>query len=982
MRKTFVGVRSLHALLHGVFLLSCATLAHAADEGVFLNDAAPRLEQSVRAGRNAMWTLPNEATQYRPAVATPVMRLAMQAQTEGRYLDAVSQVDRATQSKDDTALDLLRASLYLQGSQAKQAETLLLPLRNNPACAADAYALSAMAALQQGNLDLALAEAERARAAGQDKLPTLALTYALQGKGRLAEARAAAHALNAAHPGFAIGLAREAELALTQNDVADARQLITQAREHAGSQPYVVAVSGLVWLIGGETRQAKDAFEIALKRDPMDAKALMGLGLAEVRLGNLKAGQQALQAANQSDPDNAMVLTYLGRVQQQLGQTQAARSSWRAAQQADPNDPTPWLYLAQAQLQANEPAAAHESLQQAQARSASRAVYRGDLLLQQDTLLLQTNLAETQHKLGLNELAFQTLTDTGNNGAIVLKNQAEILQGMRFAESARRSLVLQSLFNDQPGAMPVALDVYGDGAGETGGSWPQHGVVSGLTAALPSYNDYGALFNQRDMLQIEGVVGNRNSRGEQVRLGLGSDTLGVSLAQQFYATDGFSSFNGLNNTVWQGVVQWRPAEHTQAFVLYENYHSDRGETIYPADLNLDIASGINFGNAANLQIYDRSQIARLGVRHGFGNGDELRLLVSRQRTRQLYDFEDFSLPPITFSQESYGEAKGGDVQYRTHGFGQALQVGVQAYRANTSTPGLADILRRSRQVYVAGQRQFNPHWRTEWSLGWGQSRSERVGGSADTVIQRWLPRIGVVYAPDAVTHVRFAAWQGLGLGSIGNAELAPVSVAGVVQTRPGDKGRIVRAWALGLDRQLAPDWLLAASSETRTTAEPYSFGDGVTLLSDQKTRTAKLRLQWLPQYVPLSIGLSGEYEKTRNSNIDLLLQPDSVDKQTLRALQLDTRWFISSQVSMQLQLSRNWVAGAQQVLALATTTPYANAFNQVDAAVVLQLPKRIGQAQLGVRNLADTHFQYTDPDPLSPRFSIGRLVYGSVRLMW
>lgn len=390
----FCRKRTLSALLHTVLLTPFFSLAQAADESLFLSEPAPRLEQSLRAGHSAMWTLPNEATQYRPAAATPVMRLAMQAQTEGRYLEAVAQVDKAEYKQDNSALDLLRASLYLQGSQAKQAEILLVPLRNNTATAADAYALSAMAALQQGKLDVALADAEQARAAGSGSLPALALTYALQAKGRLAEARAAAHALNAAQPGFAIGLAREAELSLTQNDVSAARQLIEQARSIAPEQPYVVAVSGLVWLIGGQTEAAKSAFQVALKRDPMDAKALMGLGLAEVRLGHLKAGLQALQNAHESDPENAMILTYLGRVQQQLGQTEQARSSWRQAQQADANDPTPWLYLAQAQLQANQPVAARDSLRQAQARSSARAVYRGDLLLQQDALLLQANLAE------------------------------------------------------------------------------------------------------------------------------------------------------------------------------------------------------------------------------------------------------------------------------------------------------------------------------------------------------------------------------------------------------------------------------------------------------------------------------------------------------------------------------------------------------------------------------------------------------------
>jgi hypothetical protein len=94
-------------------------------------------------------------------------------------------------------------------------------------------------------------------------------------------------------------------------------------------------------------------------------------------------------------------------------------------------------------------------------------------------------------------------------------------------------------------------------------------------------------------------------------------------------------------------------------------------------------------------------------------------------------------------------------------------------------------------------------------------------------------------------------------------------------------------------------------------------------------------------------------------------------------------------LSAQLLLSRNWVNGYQKtptrnaVLAsLSPISPYGTAFNQADVALLWQLPNRSGQLQLGVRNLADTRFQYTDPDPLNPRFSIGRIVYGAVKLLW
>ncbi len=296
------------------------------------------------------------------------------------------------------------------------------------------------------------------------------------------------------------------------------------------------------------------------------------------KLGNFQAGQEKLQAANEADPGNALILTYLGRSQQQLGQTEAAKASWRSAQQADPKDPTPWLYQARAELQTNHPMEARESLRQAQARTAYRSVYRGERLLKEDEQLLQANLAEVQRQLGMEGLAFQTLSDSvGEKNSANLRNQADVLQGQRFGESARRSLLLQSQFNDKPGNLPAELDIYGDGAGQTGASVPQHGAVSGLGAQQASYNNYDELFSRRTTLAVDATAGSQNSKGEQVRVGVGSDTLGVSVAQRQYKTDGFGPFNNLDNRIWQATVQWRPFDSTQVFVSHQTFNSQHGE---------------------------------------------------------------------------------------------------------------------------------------------------------------------------------------------------------------------------------------------------------------------------------------------------------------------------------------------------------------------------------------------------------------------
>jgi Flp pilus assembly protein TadD len=518
-----------------IFCLMGSGQSLAADEDTFIGRFHPPSEISLGRGQSALWTLSNVATQYHPLNPTSAMKEALQAQQEGRFLDALIRLDDASKNEPVGAdaqveITLLRASFLLQGNQSVQALALLTPLRSDNQHGADAYALMVMAQLQLGKM-LTLEAALNAQDFKGGSLPHLAQSYALQSLGHLTEASDVMHAFNTNTPQSAVALAREAELGLTLDRIASARSLLGQAQAVDATQPYVIAVSGLAYLIDGKPQQAKAAFEIALKRDAKDAKALLGLGLAEIKMGNFKAGQKMLQAANEAEPNNALILTYLGRSQLQSGQTEEARANWRSAQQADPKDPTPWLYQAQAELQANHLVQARESLRQAQARMGYRSVYRGDLLLKDDEQLLQANLAEIQRQSGLESIAFQTLSDSvGEKNSSNLRNQAEVLQGQRFGESARRSLLLQSLFNEKPGSLPPALDIYGDGLVQTDASTPQHGSVSVLNPQQPSYSNYDELFSRLAKLEAEAMVASKNTDGEQIRLRVSNDTLGLGLA--------------------------------------------------------------------------------------------------------------------------------------------------------------------------------------------------------------------------------------------------------------------------------------------------------------------------------------------------------------------------------------------------------------------------------------------------------------------
>ncbi|MDO8810642.1 MAG: TonB-dependent receptor [Gallionella sp.] len=990
-------------LLYITGLSLVTEVAQAVDEDAFLGQIRPALEQSMGQGQSALWALSDVATQYQPLHPAPALQAALQAQHESRFLDALMLLDEAgksVQAGADTPtgantmdeINLLRASFLLQGHQSRQAVEILAPLLGKTQHAADAYALTAMAQLQQGQQQKALDAAQQARVLRGGMLPHLALSYALQGAGRLAEAREVMHGFNAPIsnaspsntnvPQQAIALAREAELALTLDQVQSARMLLDQAQglvatENYLAAPYVTAVSGLAYLIDGHAKQAKAAFEIALQRDPKDARALLGLGLAEIKLGNFQAGQQKLQAAHEADPGNALILTYLGRSQQQAGQTKDARASWRSAQLADPKDPTPWLYQAQTALQTNHPLEAQESLREAQARTVYRSVYRGENLLREDEQLLQANLAAIQQRLGMESIAFHTLADSASEkNAANLRNQADLLQGRRFGESARRSLLLQSLFGDRPGNLPSALDIYGDGAGQTGASTPQHGAVSSLSAQQASYNNYDELFGGRTTLEADVISGSKNTHGEQIRLGVGNDMLGLSLAGLQFKTDGFAPFGNLDNRVAQAIVQWRPLQSTQAFVSHQTFNSRHGETLFPADP----------GNAAaGLMLKDNSRITRLGLRHSLTDSSELRGLLSSQQTDQAVDYLDFvSGAPLGPGAPGSSSAHSAELQYRASGADHATQWGAQQTRAQIIFTGASDYTRIAQQLYAAWQQALSPHWQLDAQLGWGKiDNQDNTGGGNGNYLKRWLPKLGLVYTPDSGTHVRLAAWQGMGFGEIGGAALAPTSLAGILLSRPDDNktnGMLVHAAALGADKQLSSAWLLDGQIQQRRTDLPIPPLSGQTLRRWQIDES-RLALHWQPESHSWSVSLAYDQERFQAPPLSQYVTSDSVQEQRLRAQQLDIRWFVGAQWTANLALSHNLIDGALQTNWFATLLPYQSGFNQMDANLSWQLNRR-GSLDAGVRNATDKRFQYTNIDTLNPRFSNGRMGYARLKLAW
>jgi hypothetical protein len=457
--------------------------------------------------------------------------------------------------------------------------------------------------------------------------------------------------------------------------------------------------------------------------------------------------------------------------------------------------------------------------------------------------------------------------------------------------------------------------------------------------------------------------------------------MGLNFAALHFKSDGAAPFQYLDNSSGQAVVQLRPSQATQVFLSYQSYNSFHGETLLPMAF---------FGN--NTAVEDNSDIARLGLRHNLSDNSELRGLWSAQQNNQTRDNQDFSNPPNLFSFAGKSNAHSVELQYINNGTNYSAQFGLQdtsgrvIYTDNPFTYIASDDSKTGQHIYATWQQILNLNWQIETELGWGKIESNDNTGTGNNIsLTHWLPKLGVIYSPDNRTHARIAAWEGMGFGEIGDSSLAPVSIAGILLTRPGDNQlnrMLVHGAAFSADKQLNSTWLLTADSQQRNTEMPtFDTGLQQQLLMNDQVNESQLALHWQPQFNPYSLNLS--YSDERIQNDPRYFSNDSIGDQHLRSQRLDLRWLTTSSCTLNMSLSYNQVDGNMEQADPNTGSlvlgAYSESFNQLDGDLNWQFIKS-GSLTAGVRNANNTGFQYTEIDPLNPRFSKSRLVYAKVKL--
>lgn len=414
----------------------------------------------------------------------------------------------------------------------------------------DALALQSVIALAQNRKEEAYTLAQRATAAApQSSAAYSALSYAEQGRFDLEKALKAADQATKLASKDAMAWARKAELELALGHHEESESSAKQALQLDAGLERTQTVMGFSRLFAMDAQGALDHFKTAAALDSAAPLPRLGLGLAQIRRGELEQGRRELEIAAVLDPNNAILRSYLGKAYYEEKRNELAEDQLQLAKLRDPKDPTPYFYEAIKKQSENSPIDALEELQKAIALNDNRAIYRSRQMLDNDLASRNTSLARIYDDLGFDtraslEASKSLSTDPSNYSAHRFLSDSYVHLPRR--EIAQVSELLQSQLLQPLNQNPVQPHLSVKGVS----------TLSGLNALEPSFKDFSDAFERdKPTLTTTGIVGSNDTYSDEAVLSGIHDNTSYSLGQYYYTTDGFRKNANITHKIYNAFLQ-------------------------------------------------------------------------------------------------------------------------------------------------------------------------------------------------------------------------------------------------------------------------------------------------------------------------------------------------------------------------------------------------------------------------------------------
>ncbi len=847
---------------------------------------------------------------------------------------------------------------------------------------AKSLSLEAIVAIAKNRSDQALGLASHAvKQDPKSVAAKIALSYALQAKFQLEEALQTMEQAVRQKPDHALAWARIAELQLSTGDHDTALVSAQKAQTLNPLLARTQIILGFAALAQAGIEDAQQAFEHAIELDANDPLARLGLGLAKIRQGKVEAGTRDMEAAVSLDPNNAVLRSYLGKAYYELKNTDYATTELAIGKEQDSKDPTPWFYDAILKQTTNRPVEALHDMQKAIELNDNRAVYRSNLLLDDDLAARSASLGRIYNDLGFQQRGLVEgwkSVNTAPSNYSAHRLLADNYASLRRHETARVSELLQSQLLQPANVTPIQPRL----------AESNLLILDGLGPSIPSFNEFNPLFaKNRLALQASGIVAGNNTYGDEVVVSGLKNNLSYSLGQYHYETDGFRPNNDLEQNIYSGFMQYQftPNFSAQVEGRYNEFESG------------DLAIHFQPVEDTDERTHSRTYFGRLGLHYEPIKNNHLLASViyndadQRQKDSIVIDQSYTAEGQYLFDSDNINIIVGGG-HYHSYGEAKFLRASNQIFPDLNNPEEFGDInivggfegqpLNQDESQSNGYVYAYVKPWQNLMAtFGLSMDAYQTMGFQRNQI----NPKFGINWQILPSTLIRAAAFQSVKRALSSNQTLEPTQVASFNQFFDDFNGAKTKRYGLAIDHQYNPSMFAGLEASLREIDYPVRLSDEI-LKVEFTDREQLFRTYFLWTPIP-SVAFKAAYSYERIKHNPVKDEPQQPVKINTHRLPITLNYFHPG--GFFGKLGATFVEQNVKYLSdvIDSPQPGNDHFWIIDAAIGYRLPNRWGIASFGVKNLLNKKFKFEDINTqngkaVAAQFQPDRVIFGQITLSY
>lgn len=723
----------------------------------------------------------------------------------------------------------------------------------------------------------------------------------------------------------------------------------------------IQTVLGFAYLSQVNVKQAELSFNKAIELDQADPLSHLGLGLVQIRQGQLEQGRREIEYAASLDPNNALIRSYLGKAYYEEKRNKVATDQFDMAKELDINDPTAWFYSAIQKQSTNRPVEALQDLQHSIELNDNRAVYRSRLLLDEDQAARSSGLARIYNDLGFDQLAQQQAFNSINNDFTNYSAHrflAESYANRSRHEIGRVSELLQSQLMAPINIIPVAPHL----------SETQLGIQPNAGPSGASFNQYDPLFaRNQSRLQVSALVGNNKTYGDELTYSQLLDNTSLSLGQYHYETEGFRANNDYRQDILSAFVQTNLTSNQSLQFEIKNNETENGDLrlrFDPADFSsnrretLDETS-YRFGYHIKINSYSSllaSVIQSDSLLTRNYTGEQSGPIVTDENRKEDSKSETFELQYVS-KKKNYDYIVGaGNYDYVNDGMGTVTNIYTPlpppVLPPITLIVPIGDIDRSLTNGY------FYSRWNTSsnLTLTFGLSHNAIKDPFYDT--KQFNPKFGLRWDASPHTQLRLAAFRTLKRPVKAEQTIEPTQVTGFNQFFDDPTAADAKNYGFALEHQ-ATNKLFAGIELTKRDLEvPYEDSVSVNKFFENQTEYGHRAYIYWALNNTTTFAAEYQYEEFDRELTDNV-GVNEPKKLVTHKLPLSLKVNYPSGWSGSLTTSY-YDQDIIQYITDTTTVNNKDNFWMTDFKMGYRFSKRLGTINLEVRNLLDEDFMFYD----------------------